>query len=141
MAESTAAKQQEKPTKSRVKPARERVAQKQLVSIRRGAAANELAEDQTKGSGVLQQRAAVRPVSGDAVSPAPVSTESRFGHDFSRVRTHTVMPQTRPTIQAKLTTGEPLTVNAPGDRYEQEADRVAEMVMRMPEPGIQLQPT
>lgn len=28
-----------------------------------------------------------------------------------------------------------LTINAPGDVYEQEADRVAEQVMRMPEPG------
>ncbi len=33
-------------------------------------------------------------------------------------------------IQAKL------TVNDPGDQYEQEADRVAEQVMRMPDPGI-----
>ena len=32
-------------------------------------------------------------------------------------------------VQAKL------TVNAPGDAYEQEADRVAEQVMRMEEPG------
>ena len=32
-------------------------------------------------------------------------------------------------IQAKL------TVNQPGDRFEQEADRVAEQVMRIPEPG------
>src|SRR5579862_9312324 len=37
-------------------------------------------------------------------------------------------PQVR-GIQRKL------TVNAPGDAYEQEADRVAEQVMRMPEPG------
>lgn len=36
-----------------------------------------------------------------------------------------------PVIQAKL------IVNAPGDKYEQEADRVAEQVMRMPtvQPG------
>ncbi len=34
----------------------------------------------------------------------------------------------RPTIQARLRIGEP------GDRYEQEADRVAETVVRMPEP-------
>lgn len=34
-------------------------------------------------------------------------------------------------LQAKL------TVNRPGDLYEQEADRVAEQVMRMPEPVIQ----
>jgi hypothetical protein len=35
------------------------------------------------------------------------------------------------TLQAKL------TVNTPGDVYEQEADRVAEQVMRMPEPQVQ----
>jgi hypothetical protein len=32
-----------------------------------------------------------------------------------------------------------LTVNEPGDEYEQEADRVAEHVMRMPDPAIRLQ--
>jgi len=41
----------------------------------------------------------------------------------------------RPLLQPKLTIGRP------NDRYEQEADRVADMVMRMPEPGIQLKPT
>jgi hypothetical protein len=35
------------------------------------------------------------------------------------------------SIQAKLTIGEP------GDQYEQEADRVAEQVMRMPAPDVQ----
>jgi len=34
-------------------------------------------------------------------------------------------------LQAKLKIGQP------GDRYEQEADRVADAVMRMPEPGVQ----
>jgi len=38
-------------------------------------------------------------------------------------------------IQAKLKIG------LPGDKYEQEADRVADEVMRMPEPGIQRTPT
>ena len=33
-----------------------------------------------------------------------------------------------------------LTVNSPGDRYEQEADRVADQVMRMPDPELQRQP-
>ena len=32
-----------------------------------------------------------------------------------------------------------LTVNQPGDKYEQEADQVAEQVMRMPEPRVQRQ--
>lgn len=34
-------------------------------------------------------------------------------------------------IQAKL------KVSQPNDKYEQEADRVAEQVMRMPEPPVQ----
>ncbi|MFQ5814820.1 MAG: DUF4157 domain-containing protein [Anaerolineae bacterium] len=38
-----------------------------------------------------------------------------------------------PLIQAKL------TINQPNDRYEQEADRVAEAVMRMPDPRLQRQ--
>ena len=38
-----------------------------------------------------------------------------------------------PLIQAKL------TINQPNDRYEQEADRVAEQVMRMPDPRLQRQ--
>lgn len=49
----------------------------------------------------------------------------RFGHDFSRISVH---PRASATIQPKL------TVNTPGDIYEQEADRVADQVMRMPEP-------
>ena len=39
-----------------------------------------------------------------------------------------------PAVQAKLTIGRP------GDRYEQEADAVAERVMRMPAPQIRPKP-
>src|SRR5689334_791139 len=38
------------------------------------------------------------------------------------------LDHSRPTIQRKL------SVNKPGDIYEQEADRVADQVMRMPAP-------
>ncbi len=38
-------------------------------------------------------------------------------------------------VQAKLKIGKP------NDKYEQEADRVAEQVMRKPDPGIQRKPT
>ena len=38
-------------------------------------------------------------------------------------------------IQAKLKIGQP------GDKYEQEADRVAEQVMSMPEPKVRPKPT
>ncbi|HYP21339.1 MAG TPA: DUF4157 domain-containing protein, partial [Chloroflexia bacterium] len=54
--------------------------------------------------------------------------EPRFGHDFSRVSIHSPAPG---AIQAKL------TINEPGDRYEQEADALADQVMRMPEPDLQ----
>ncbi len=34
-----------------------------------------------------------------------------------------------------------LKVGAPDDIYEREADRIADLVMRMPDPGIQRKPT
>ncbi len=43
-------------------------------------------------------------------------------------------PRCAPVIQAKLRIGQP------NDKYEQEADRVADEVMRMPEPQVQRQP-
>jgi hypothetical protein len=51
-----------------------------------------------------------------------------FGHDFSQIPAR---PPTAGGIQTKL------AINKPGDEYEQEADRVAEQVMRMPKPGFQ----
>jgi len=56
------------------------------------------------------------------ISFTPVNNviiKPRFGHDLSKLN---VLPK--------------LTVNKPGDVYEQEADRVAEQVMRMPEAGL-----
>jgi outer membrane protein OmpA-like peptidoglycan-associated protein len=41
-----------------------------------------------------------------------------------------MLSRSAPSIQTKL------TVNQPGDRYEQEADRVADHVMRMPDPAL-----
>jgi len=56
----------------------------------------------------------------------PVNSESvelsSFGHDFSRIPVH--FPQ-QLMLQTKL------TINQPGDVYEQEADQMAEQVMRM----------
>jgi hypothetical protein len=52
--------------------------------------------------------------------------ESRFGHDFSQVHTNALNQ-----IQTKL------EINRPGDRYELEADRVADQVMRMPDARFQ----
>ena len=53
---------------------------------------------------------------------------TRFAHDFSQVPIH---PKAPTTIQQEL------TVSTPGDQYEREADRVADQVMRMPEPQLQ----
>jgi hypothetical protein len=50
---------------------------------------------------------------------------ARFGHDFSRI------PIQSADIQTKL------AIDKPEDRYEQEADRVSEAVIRMPEPQLQ----
>ena len=56
------------------------------------------------------------------INTSSVSNKSnRFAHDFSRIP---VYPSTRNGIQPKL------KVNAPGDQYEQEADRIASQVLR-----------
>ena len=52
---------------------------------------------------------------------------STFGYDFGAVAIHRTTPV---RLQPKL------AINQPGDAYEQEADRVAEQVMRMPDPTI-----
>src|SRR5713226_3898838 len=49
------------------------------------------------------------------------------GHHFSRVQIHATIPE---TMQTKL------TINQPGDTYEQEAERVAEQVTGMEAPGL-----
>ena len=56
------------------------------------------------------------------------TTSPHFGHDFSRIPIH---PPAAGAIQTKL------AINTPRDEYEQEADRVADQVMRMPEPKLQ----
>jgi Domain of unknown function (DUF4157) len=53
-----------------------------------------------------------------------ISKGLHFSQDFSRIPIHEIARQ---KLQTQLKIGEP------GDKYEQEADRVADMVMRMPE--------
>jgi hypothetical protein len=73
--------------------------------------------------------AGVRDQVGDAENSAPsanglLAYQQKIGNRaFGRV------------IQAKLKVG------APDDAYEREADRIADLVMRMPDPGIQRKPT
>lgn len=59
---------------------------------------------------------------------ADTSATTPFAHDFSRIP---VCSKSQVSPQAKL------TVNATGDIYEQEADRVAERVTNMAEPQLQ----
>ncbi|KAF5424621.1 MAG: protein of unknown function (DUF4157) [Candidatus Methanocomedens sp.] len=70
---------------------------------------------------------------GQPVHGTPAFIDPSFGHDFSRVRIFNEGAGRNLPIQAKL------RINKPGDVYEQEADRVAEQVMRMEEPGVQRQ--
>ncbi len=72
----------------------------------------------TAQSGLLHNRSAHRTELATHALAMP-----GLGHNFSQVRVHAAVPG---AIQTKL------TVNQPGDKYEQEADQVAEQVMRMP---------
>jgi len=69
------------------------------------------------------------------------AAESRQTH------TNTYSEPTRPAMWTRVMGSRPiftlqprLTINAPGDIYEQDADRVADQVMRLPEPAIQRNP-
>src|SRR5438093_13042878 len=59
-----------------------------------------------------------------AVNLRPASGVHSFAFDFSRLP-----PPASRVIQTKL------EVNQPGDEYEQEADRLSEQVLRMPNPA------
>jgi hypothetical protein len=71
----------------------------------------------------MLQTHAEEPNAGLTAAPSP-----RFAHDSSRIPIHS--PRAG-VIQPKL------AINEPGDEYEQEADRISEQVMRMPEPQLQ----
>jgi hypothetical protein len=64
----------------------------------------------------------------ELAAESATTVSPRVADDVSRIPVHA---NARMIIQPKL------TVNLPGDIYEQEADRIAEQVMRMPEPQLQ----
>ena len=79
----------------------------------------------------IGNQAVQRMLQTDAEQPEAELTgpaSPRFGHDFSRIPIH---PPAAGAIQTKL------AINKLGDSYEQEADRMAEQVMRTPEPQLQ----
>lgn len=82
----------------------------------------------------LQARGTRDPLGPEADRPADqerrgplalASLPSGLGYEFGNVRIHYAVAE---SLQGKL------TVNESGDKYEQEADRVADEIMRMPEP-------
>ena len=78
------------------------------------------------------QRAAVAsspglPSSPPDNPPPPSRRDDDARHDFSRISATTVSRLPQPRVQRKV------TLNEPGDVYEQEADRIAHRVMRMPD--------
>src|SRR6266566_4517861 len=81
---------------------------------------------QTIGNQAAQNLRHSRNMQSDTTTQA--SIEPRFGHDLSQIPIHSPAAG---AIQTKL------AINKPGDQYEQEADRVSEHVMRLPEPQLQ----
>lgn len=77
---------------------------------------------------LLQARANVLEAGSDTEVDSETPATAHFAHDFSRIPVHAPAPI---TIQPKL------AINTPGDIYEQEADHIADNVMRMPEPQLQ----
>ena len=119
-----------------VSPSSPGVLQRKCACGGSGGVTGECAECKDKRGGALQ-RAAARPGSVDAVPPIvhevlrspgrpldPATRafmEPRFGHQFASVPSHRESPRIATSA---------LRLGEPGDRYEQEADRSAELVMR-----------
>ena len=80
----------------------------------------------TAGNHTLQRL--LRSKTEDLEARSASNTSPGIAHDFSRIPVHA---SGHSNIQPKL------KVNAPGDKYELEADRVAAQVMRMPEQHLQ----
>jgi hypothetical protein len=71
--------------------------------------------------------------SGGLPSPTPRRQRlARLQRAYGNQAVLRMLERSRPAIQPKL------VVNEPGDTYEQEADRVAEQVMRMPAPELSI---
>ena len=84
----------------------------------------------------------------EAGKAAPVSTakkksSSQTGNRSANQILHLQRTKGNQEVQRLLKFGNlqaKLTIGKPNDKYEQEADRVADQVMNMPEPGVQRQP-
>lgn len=70
------------------------------------------------------------PVSKRKAAPERYAFDSQLGFKPPASLQHATLLPVTPVIQTKLKIGQP------NDKYEEEADRVADMVMRMPEPDF-----
>lgn len=151
MSEPNSPNQNEKAAKIRRKPEQESVLSSTFAAVRQ-AGSNDRRPAQSPGNGLLQRQCSCGKhtiaggkceecqkkqestsqlwldETGGAVS-SNIQTfreySSRF--DFSSIPARTLTTTSKPVIQPSL------TVNVPGDQYEQEADQVADAVMRMPD--------
>jgi len=98
-----------------------------LMHRRRSVAQNQAVHSILHLQRTIGNQAVQRLLKADAESlevESDTTATTRFAHDFSRIPVHA---GARSNIQPKL------KVNAPRDQYEQEADRVADQVMHMPD--------
>lgn len=149
MSDTNGTQDKQKAVKVRRKPERESVLRPMFAATRHGTSGTLWDRDQ-QGSGLLQRQCACgthtiggggceackqKRDTGVQVPPEEMGdqgtqqiqafSDRSFGFDFSTIPTHSTTGSQQ-FIQASL------NVNAPGDQYEQEADRVADAVMRMP---------
>jgi hypothetical protein len=90
----------------------------------------------TAATGV-QRAATTSRVGNQAMLGAKVASQSRPSRAPLLQRECAACKDEREKLEMGLQTK--LAVNTPGDVYEQEADRVADQVMRMPQPAVQAQ--
>jgi hypothetical protein len=115
MSETANANQNEKTTKIRRKPERESVLTPTFAAAR-----------QATGPAGPAGKAIPDEVGQTTSADRQVGSAGPAGYNFSHIPARTLTTSTQGLVQANL------MVNEPGDPYEQEADRVAEAVMRMP---------
>ena len=138
MSEKTATDQQKRSTIARRKPERESNLRPTFAALRIQPAGVKTTDVELQTSNIFER--SKRGLQNDsAASVESVQTRGcpdwRCGYDFSQVPAHSAVTRIKHPIQANL------TVNPPGDTYEQEADRVADDVMRTPHTSLQLTPT
>jgi hypothetical protein len=87
-----------------------------------GGESPESKDKRASGPALQRKTGQVSDARGLSADVAPIGRVPRFNYDINRVSVHPQAASSR------------LSIGAPGDRYEQEAEQVAERVSRMPDP-------